>query len=122
VSVNFPVAVPLTATRSSWPVETDKVPALAGSDGVDDDGVDDDGVDDDEEPAVDVGFVVAEAEPVAPGAPGDRKASGAVVPSCVEAEGADPFPPRTGPRRSQTRRASIRPRPRPTAGSGATRR
>jgi hypothetical protein len=78
------------------------VPALVGSDGVDDDGVDDDGVDDDEEPAADVGFVVAEAEPVAPGAPGDRKASGAVVPSGVEAEGADSFPPRPdGPPRAE---------------------
>jgi hypothetical protein len=46
------------------------VPALAGTGVWDDDGWDDD------EPAADDEFVVAEAEP---GAPGDRKATGAVV-------------------------------------------
>jgi hypothetical protein len=61
VSVNVPVAMPLTDTRSSWPGETDKVPAPAdvGEDGLDDDG-DDDNVDDNEPPA-DEGFVVAKA-------------------------------------------------------------
>jgi hypothetical protein len=64
------------------------VPALAGAVvDVADDGDDDD---DDDEPAVDGGFVVAEA---APGAPFDRKASGAVVPPGVEAGGVAPVPP-----------------------------
>jgi len=90
--------MPLTDTRSSWPVETDKVPAPAdvGEGGLDDDG-DDDNVDDNEPPA-DEGFVVAKANP---GAPGDRTASGAVMASGVEAAGAGPFPPRPdGPPRA----------------------
>ncbi len=93
--MNLAVAVPLTDTRSSLPVETDKVPAPAGAEDEDDDG--DDG--DEDEPAAGDGFVVAEAEP---GAPGDRKASGAVVPPGIEGEGADPFPARPdGPPRAE---------------------
>jgi hypothetical protein len=91
--VNLAVAVPLTATRSSLPVDTDKVPTLAddGDDGDDEaDDEDDDEDEDEDEAAPGDGLVVAEAEP---SAPGDRKASGAVVPSGVEAEGVGPFPP-----------------------------
>src|SRR5208282_5152703 len=65
-------------------------------DDVDDDDAGDDRVDD--EPADGDEFVVAEAEP---GAPGDRKATGEVVPPGVETEGAVPFRPRPdGPPRS----------------------
>jgi len=62
------------------------VPALA-DDAAADDG--DDGEDAAEEPVAGDWLVAAEAEP---SAPGDRKASGAVVPSAV-AEGAGPLPP-----------------------------
>ena len=90
MSVNLAVAVPLTDTRSSLPVETDKVPALADDADADADDADDaDDEDDAEEPAAGDWLVAAEAEP---SAPGDRKASGAVVPSGV-AEGAGPLPP-----------------------------
>ena len=75
MSVKLPVAVPLTDTRSSWPVETDNVPAPGGGA--------------DEVPAAGVGFVAA-AEL---GAPGDRKATGAVVPLRVYVGGASPCPP-----------------------------
>ena len=81
VSVNGPVEVPLTDTRSSWPVETDEVPALAEDD--------DEPDGNDEEPTVGVGLALA-AEP---GVPGVRKALGALVPPDVNTEGAEPFPP-----------------------------
>jgi hypothetical protein len=85
VSVNVPVEVPLTDTRSSWPVETDNVPVLAEDD--EPDGDEPDG--EDEEPVADVGLAL----PWAPGVAGDRKALGAVVPAAVDAEGAEPFAP-----------------------------
>jgi hypothetical protein len=100
VSVNVPDAMPLTDTRPSWPVETDKVPAPAdvGEDGLDDDGDDDDVDDVDDEPPADDGFVLAGANP---GAPDERKASGAVVASGVEVAGGGPYPPRPdGPPRA----------------------
>ena len=82
--MNLAVAVPLTDTRSSWPDEIDKVPARAGDDAAAED-------EEEEAPAAGDGLVVAAEDE--PSAPGDRKASGAVVPSGAEAEGADPFPP-----------------------------
>jgi hypothetical protein len=98
VRVNVPVAVPLTDTSLSRPVDADKVPALADADvDVVVDGVVGVAPAVDGEPVVDVEFVVdAEFVVAEPSSPGDLKASGAVVSSGVEADGAAPVPPRPG--------------------------
>jgi hypothetical protein len=73
VSVNFPIAVPFTDTRSSRPVEADSVPARG------------DGGTDAELPAEVAGFALAGF-----GVPGDSKAMGVVVTPPGVADGTSP--------------------------------
>ena len=83
--MNFPIAVPFTATRSSRPVEDDSVPGF-GDDGADED-----------LPGDDAGLVlVLLAGDV--DAPGDDKATGVVVTPPGEADGNSPCPAAPAPR------------------------